>query len=281
MQNPGEQGYQFGWFSTGRDQAACDLFEVVMKGIKSGEIAGRIAFVFSNREPGESAESDRFADMVLGYDIPLVRLSHRKFLAGRVGDAGDWRLEYDRAVMERLKGFQPDLCVLAGYMLIVGEEMCRRYGMINLHPAAPGGPAGTWQQVIWQLIESGAGSSGVMMHLVTPELDRGPVATYCTFPIRGGAFDPLWAEISGRPVREVRDKQGENNALFKLIREHGLAREFPLIIATLKAFSHGKIRVVPPWRLTDARGEPVDGYDLTAEVDKALCGNYYPVSEIT
>jgi phosphoribosylglycinamide formyltransferase-1 len=46
--------------------------------------------------------------------------------------------------------------------------------MINLHPAAPGGPTGTWQEVIWQLIEGRAVETGVMMHLVTPELDRGP-----------------------------------------------------------------------------------------------------------
>ena len=58
--------------------------------------------------------------------------------------------------MNRLQGFHPDLCVLAGYMLIVGEEMCQRYNMINLHPAAPGGPTGTWQEVIWQLIDSKA-----------------------------------------------------------------------------------------------------------------------------
>jgi len=72
-----------------------------------------------------------------------------------------------------------DLCVLAGYMLIVGPEMCTRFNMINLHPAAPGGPTGTWQDVIWQLIKQRARETGVMMHLVTPELDRGPVVSYC------------------------------------------------------------------------------------------------------
>ena len=48
-----------------------------------------------------------------------------------------WRLDYDREVMRRLEGFRPDLCVLAGYMLIVGPEMCQKYDMLNLHPAAP------------------------------------------------------------------------------------------------------------------------------------------------
>jgi hypothetical protein len=76
--------------------------------------------------------------------------------------------------------------------------MCLRYNMINLHPAAPGGPAGTWQEVIWQLIRTGAHKTGVMMHLVTPELDRGPVVTYCIFSIRGSTpFDGYWQEIEG------------------------------------------------------------------------------------
>ncbi|GAH59253.1 unnamed protein product, partial [marine sediment metagenome] len=43
----------------------------------------------------------------------------------------------------------------------------QRYNMVNLHPAAPGGPTGTWQEVIWQLIENKAEETGVMMHLVT------------------------------------------------------------------------------------------------------------------
>jgi folate-dependent phosphoribosylglycinamide formyltransferase PurN len=62
--------------------------------------------------------------------------------------------------MERLTGFNPDINVLAGYMLIVGAEMCQRYDMINLHPAIPGGPKGTWREVIWKLIETGASETG-------------------------------------------------------------------------------------------------------------------------
>ena len=168
--------------------------------------------------------------------------------------------------MKRLKGFHPDLCVLAGYMLIVGKEMCQKYNMINLHPAAPGGPTGTWQEVIWQLIESEAEETGVMMHLVTPELDKGPPVTYCTFSIRGEPFDRYWAEIQGKSVAEIKKEQGENNRLFQLIRQHGLAREFPLIIATLKAFSQGKIRISPEKQVVDAEGKPIKGYNLTDEI---------------
>jgi hypothetical protein len=151
-------------------------------------------------------------------------------------------------------------------MLIVGEEMCRTYHMINLHPALPEGPKGTWQQVIWELIEKKADRSGVMMHLVTPELDRGPVITYCSYPIRGAEFDRYWQDIAHRDVNELRQTEGENNPLFKVIRSHGVARELPLIVATLKAFGNNEISIKDE-KLFDRQSNRITGYDLTGEVD--------------
>ena len=260
--------YQLGWFSTGRDKAARDLLTVAQRSIALGEIRAEIAFVFSNREPGESKETDLFLRLVKSYGIPLVCFSYRKFKASRGLIS---RLDYDREVMNRLRGFHADLCVLAGYMLIVGKEMCRKYNMINLHPAAPEGPKGTWQEVIWQLIDNQAQETGVMMHLVTPELDEGPPVAYCTFSIRGKPFDKYWQEIEGYPIEEIKQRQGENNRLFRLIRKHGLAREFPLIISTLKAFSQDKVKIEED-RVVDAEGRPINGYNLTDEIDRQLKG---------
>ncbi len=270
--------YRLGWFSTGRDRAARDLLEAVQSRIKSGEIGAEIAFVFSNCEHGESEESDRLFRMVADYRIPLVCFSYQKFRVARgmhnpspEKPLPAWRLDYDREVMKRLEDCHPDLCVLAGYMLISGEEMCQRYNIINLHPAAPGGPTGTWQEVIWQLIESEAEASGVMMHLVTPELDKGPPVTYCTYSIRGEPFDRYWEEIQGKSVAEIKG-EGENNRLFRLIRRHGLDREFPLIIATLKAFSRGEVRITQEKQVVDAEGKPIKGYNMTDEINKLLKG---------
>ena len=265
-----------GWFSTGRDEAARQLLQVVHQKIQTGEIEGTIAFVFSNREPGEAKQSDLFLNLVRSYRIPLICFSSKKFEATQhVTDKADgetlprWRLEYDTAVMERLQGFKQDLCVLAGYMLIVGKDMCQRYGMINLHPASPGGPKGSWQEVIWALIEDNAVESGVMMHLVTPELDRGPVITYCTYPIRGEPFNGYWREIGDSSVAEIKKGQGENNALFRLIRQYGLAREFPLIVSTLRAFGRGEVKI-EAGTILDCFGKPILGYDLTDEVNRAV-----------
>jgi len=260
--------YQLGWFSTGRDEAARDLLTVAQRSIILREIEAEIAFVFCNRESGESQETDLFLKLVKSYGIPLVCFSYQKFKASRGLIS---RLDYDREVMKCLQGFHPDLCVLAGYMLIVGKEMCQRYNMINLHPAAPGGPKGTWQEVIWQLIDNKAEETGVMMHLVTPELDEGPPVAYCTFPIRGKAFDKYWREIEGKPVAEIKQRQGENNHLFRLIRKHGLAREFPLIISALKAFSQGKVKIMAG-KVVDAKGRPINGYNLTDEINKVVKG---------
>jgi len=269
--------YQFGWFSTGRDKAARELLQSVSSSIQRGEIKARISFVFCSRQPGESPESDLFLKLTEAYHIPLIHFSYQEFKARQATPVTSqpatlppWRLDYDREVMKRLAEFHPDLCVLAGYMLIVGEEMCQRYNMINLHPAAPGGPAGTWQEVIWQLIDSKAKQTGVMMHMVTPELDRGPAVTYCTFPISGKLFNRYRKEIAGQATTEIKQSQGENNRLFQLIRQHGLAREFPLIISTLKAFSEGKVKITTDKKIIDAEGRPISGYDLTGEINELL-----------
>jgi len=262
-----------GWFSTGRDEAARQLLQTVQESIQAGEIEGKISFVFSNRERGEARESDQFFDLVRRYDIPLVCFSHRKFRSRLLRSARNektragndttfrqtqesWRLKYDREVSKRIESFAPDICVLAGYMLIIAEELCRKYNMINLHPALPGGPTGTWQEVIWTLIGSNAARAGAMMHLVTPELDRGPAVSYCVFPIRGKPFDSYW---------EKDDKE----ALFQLIRQHELARELPLIIFTLQAFSEGRIEI-RSGKIVDAQRNSLEGYDLTERIDQAV-----------
>ncbi len=269
--------YQLGWFSTGRGDGSKGLLKAVQDGISSGELNANIEFVFCSRERGETEATDRYFDMVTDYGIPLVSLSYQRYKSMRgmptpnpLEPLPSWRLDYDREVIKLLDDFRPDLCVLAGFMLIVGPEVCRKYNMINLHPAAPGGPTGTWPEVIWQLIDSQAQETGALMNLVTPELDEGPVATYCTFPIRGKPFDRYWDEIGRHPLSAVRKGEGENNPLFKLIRQYGLSRELPLIISTLKAFSQGKIKITTDKKIIDFEGKPISGYNLTDEINQLV-----------
>ncbi|MFZ3063167.1 MAG: formyltransferase family protein [Actinomycetota bacterium] len=238
--------FKIGWFSTGRDQAAIDLFETISKAIRNGTTKGEVAFVFSNRIRGEAVESERFFDVVEGYGIPLIQFSSKNFKPDRIA--------FDREVMKRLEGYDPALVVLAGYMLIVGPEMCRKYRMINLHPALPDGPVGTWEEVIWKLVHAKATETGAMMHLVTPELDKGPPISYYSFPIRGEEFDALW---------EKEDKQ----ELFDEIRRQGVIRELPLILFTIREFTDGNLTIQNGKVL--ARGKRLEkGYDLTKQIEQ-------------
>ena len=141
-----------------------------------------------------SQESTRAAThtwhLVRSYGIPVVALSSQRYRRERGASRfAEVREAYDDETLALLDGHAADLHVTAGYGLIFGAVPWRGAGpALNLHPASPDGPVGTWQQVIWQLIESRAEESGAFVHLATEDLDRGPIVTYVTFPIRGGGF---------------------------------------------------------------------------------------------
>ncbi len=120
--------------------------------------------------------------------------------------------------------------------------------------------------MIWELIEKRADHTGVMMHLVTPELDEGPPITFCRFSIRGEPFDSHWRKLEKESLEAIKEREGKEIDLFKLIRQHGLKREFPLIVATVKAFSKGRIKV-QNGSIIDEKGNPIAGYDLSQEID--------------
>ncbi|NQT73220.1 MAG: phosphoglycerate transporter [Chloroflexi bacterium] len=262
--------YKIGWFSSGRGSGSRELLKTMHHNIESGNVKARIEFVFCNREPGQFEETDIFLDQVRSYGIPLVCFSSLKFRDTLDNERlANWRIEYDREVMKRLADFEVELSVLAGYMLVVGPEMCRQYTMINLHPAEPGGPKGTWREVIWELIESRAEHTGVMMHLATPELDEGPPVSYCRFSIRGEPFDEHWDKLNNQSLESVKVQEGEEIELFRLIRQHGLKREFPLIVSTVKAFSEGRVKV-ESGKIIDSSGNPITGYDLSEEIDQIV-----------
>ena len=261
-----------GWFSTGRGEGSLGLLRFIQDRISIGEIDARIQFVFSNREPGEAEGSDRFFQQVRNYRLPLVTSSSRKYRRESGGKLADHRVEYDREVNERIKDFNPDVCVLAGYMLIVGAEMCHRYTMLNLHPALPSGPVGTWQEVIWSLIGSGAEKTGAMIHLVTEDVDRGPVITYFTLPITGEAFVSHWRQAREKSLPELREKYGEDLPLFRLIRQEGYRREPYLLAATLQAVDKGMVRV-KGGRILGSDGEPLEGLCLDREINEALASS--------
>jgi phosphoribosylglycinamide formyltransferase-1 len=266
--------YRLGWFSTGRDEAAVELLQIVAEHISRGMIPAEIRYVFCNRERGESPESDRFIEFVESLKIRLLLLSSRDFLPSlREKDKEAWRISYHQEVAKWLQDFPVDTIVLAGYMLIVSPSFCESFSTINLHPAAPKGPKGTWQEVIWALIQKRATETGVMMHLVTKDLDEGPPITFVTFPIKGQGFDRLWEDWDKKLKRgsfqQRMKEEGENNPLFKEIRRQGVRRELPLIVMTLKALCENRVRI-ERGKVLDDKGKEVEGICLNDEVEEYL-----------
>ena len=277
-----------GWFSTGRGEGSRGLLQFVQERIERGFLNARIQFVFSNRDRGQAQGSDRFFHLVDGYNLPLVTRSSARYRRSRSSSGLSWaelRPEFDRLVIEDLKDFQPDVCVLAGYMLIFAGEMCRRFPLLNLHPALPDGPIGTWQEVTWELIRQRASQTGAMIHLATEELDRGPVVSYCTAPIAGPDFDAAWQELEGMDLDEVRAARGEDLALFQQIRQAQYRREPYLILETLRAMADGRA-VIRDGIVLDHQGNSVStavppGLCLDEEIDRALAadGLFYGTPE--
>jgi folate-dependent phosphoribosylglycinamide formyltransferase PurN len=258
---------RIGWFSTGRGPGSRALLRSVTGAIADG-LPIEIAYVFCNREYGEDPATDEFLDLANGLKLPLITYSSvafRKRAGGKVVRKGDplprWRLEYDDEVIARVEPYDVSVGLLAGYMLIFGPRACEKLALLNLHPAAPGGPIGIWQDIVWQLIDQRAEQSGITIFRAVPEVDTGPPISFCTYPLRGGRIDVLWRRSVREPVEVLRETVGEKLPLFQEIRQRGLEREQPLIVETLRALADGEAN--------PAGGEPID---LSEVVEERLLG---------
>ena len=261
---------RLGWFSTGRGGGSRGLLSVVADAIQRGELDAEIAFVFCNREPGEHSGSDEYMTLVQGYGIPLVTHSSQRFRKEQgAPNLASVREAYDREVMALLAELTTDLNVLAGDGLIFGAEMAQKHVSLNLHPATPDGPIGTWQQVIWELIANKALESGTIIHIATEDLDRGPPASYVSFPIHGQGFDDLWAAVAGKDIDALKEKHGEELPLLQHIRAEGLRRERPLLLETLKVFASGRLSIADRL-VVDSDGTPTSPICLNDEVERTL-----------
>jgi formyltetrahydrofolate-dependent phosphoribosylglycinamide formyltransferase len=88
-----------------------------------------------------------------------------------------------------LRGFEPDLVVLAGYLRLVPPAVVREWRgrMLNVHPAllpAFGGEGMYGRRVHEAVLEAGVSETGVTVHLVDEEYDRGPIVAQCRVPVR-------------------------------------------------------------------------------------------------
>lgn len=262
-----------GWFTTARGAGSRGMFEAVRAAIDVGTLDARFGVIFCNRERGEDATTDEFLALAGDAGIPVVTLSSVRFRREHGGERSRpgaplpaWRDAFDAEVARLLAPHPFDIGVLAGYMLIFTASFVEPHTLLNLHPALPRGPVGTWREVIRQLIRGRAPESGVMVHVAIPEVDAGPVAAFCRYPLVGPAVDPMWAELDGA-LDEMDDAALEATPLFAKIRQAQMAVEAPFLVATLAAFADGRLRA-DGHHLYDAAGSPAEPLDLTADVER-------------
>ena len=127
-----------------------------------------ISVVVSNREDAGGLDRARRAG------IDTICLSHRGWSS---------RDDYDRALVKELQQRRVDVVCLAGFMRVLGPAMIEAFPnrILNVHPSLlPSFPGVDAQR---QAFEHGVKVAGVTVHLVTTELDGGPIILQRTVPV--------------------------------------------------------------------------------------------------
>ena len=145
--------------------------QAIIDAISQRRLDAQIAIVISNREdaPGLLRARDT--------GLETACLDPRKY-AGR--DA------HDTAIAETLKTHGVRLVCLAGYMRLVGSPLLAMFpnSVLNIHPSLlPAFPGLDAQR---QALAHGVRVSGATVHLVTSELDGGPIVQQAAVPVLDG-----------------------------------------------------------------------------------------------
>ncbi|MBL8511232.1 MAG: phosphoribosylglycinamide formyltransferase [Betaproteobacteria bacterium] len=93
------------------------------------------------------------------------------------------REAFDAALAATIASYAPDYLVLAGFMRILGEGFVRRYPhrIINIHPSLL--PAFPGLHTHRQALAAGVKLHGATVHIVTPQLDHGPIIAQAAVPV--------------------------------------------------------------------------------------------------
>ncbi|MGH8078023.1 MAG: phosphoribosylglycinamide formyltransferase, partial [Lysobacter sp.] len=139
--------------------------------------------------------------------VPAFALSPRDYAT---------RLEFDEQMFSQIDDVHPDLIVCAGYMRLVSErEVTARAGrMINIHPSLL--PAFKGLRTHEQALAAGATEHGASVHVVSAELDGGPVISQARVPVQPG--DDAAA-----------------------LAQRVLVREHPLLVETVRWLADGRL----------------------------------------
>ena len=137
---------------------------------RRSELGGEIAVVFSNVETAPGLERARRAG------IPVAFRDHR----GRAREA------FDAEVVGILRAHGVGLVCLAGYMRLLSPAFVRAFPgrVLNVHPALL--PAFPGLHAQRQALAHGVKVAGATVHVVTDELDAGPILAQEAVPVLEG-----------------------------------------------------------------------------------------------
>ncbi|MFL2664712.1 MAG: formyltransferase family protein [Dehalococcoidia bacterium] len=232
---------KIGWFTSAGGEGSLGLFKSTLNAINKRKINGSIDFVFINKDYGENINSDKFMEIVQHNKIPLITLSSKKFKESNNNkNWSELRSNFDHEIINMLNDYILDIAVHAGYMLIA-PLLCKHFMTINIHPALPGETIGTWKKAIWDVIEQRLYETGAMVHISTEKVDEGPVLSFGRYSLSEEKFISEWKKIERLPIKEIKDKYGEDLSLFNLIRQKGLVFERKLLTETLVRISNNQI----------------------------------------
>lgn len=132
----------------------------IVRAAQSEQWPARIAAVISNKP---DAGGIAFAQ---ANGIPTVVVPSKDFAS---------RDDFDAALRTAIDGFSPDLVVLAGFMRILTAPFVAHYAgrMLNIHPSLL--PHFPGLHTHRQVLAAGHNRHGATVHIVTAELDHGPV----------------------------------------------------------------------------------------------------------
>jgi phosphoribosylglycinamide formyltransferase-1 len=151
----------------------------------AGKYGARVAAVISNKADAKGLEFAR------SQGIATDVLDHKAYPG---------REAFDAALAERIDAFEvpglPVLVLLAGFMRILTPGFVNRYGgrLLNIHPSLL--PAFAGLNTHQRAIDAGCKVAGATVHLVTPELDHGPILAQAAVPVLpGDTADSLAARV--------------------------------------------------------------------------------------
>lgn len=138
----------------------------------SKRYGAKVAAVMSNKADAKGLEFAR------AQGIATEVLDHKAYAS---------REAFDAALAERISTYdtpgQPALVVLAGFMRILTPAFVERFAgrLTNIHPSLL--PAFTGLHTHQRAIEAGCKFAGATVHLVTAELDHGPILEQAVVPV--------------------------------------------------------------------------------------------------